>query len=397
MAVRDVRTSNRAQIAALVLLVVFTACSQGSTPKAAAPTPRTLTGAIGAASYEIDVPAGWNGTLFLYSHGYVAPGGANGAQAAPVDFARTWLLDHHYAAAGSSYSSTGWALEDAFRDQMALLDYFGSHVDKPKRVIAWGASLGGIITAGLVQLHPDRFAAAMPLCGVLSGGIATWNAELDSAYAFKTLLAAGSALQLTHITDAEANRQLAAQLFNSAASSLPAEAPDRAEVIALYAQAGLDLQKDLRTLNAGATIKADRGAAAYLDRYISFDGNLSVPMLSMHTTGDGLVIPPNESAYAEVVATAAKGDMLRQLFVHRAGHCTFTPGETIAGLQVLLERLDTGRWDASALQPAALNTEALAQGAGANQFFGLALEPSFVAHTPAPYPRPHAKGQAIPT
>ncbi|TMD16406.1 MAG: alpha/beta hydrolase [Chloroflexi bacterium] len=473
MAVRDVRTSNRAQIAALVLLVVFTACSQGSTPKAAAPTPRTLTGAIGAASYEIDVPAGWNGTLFLYSHGYVAPGGANGAQAAPVDFARTWLLDHHYAAAGSSYSSTGWALEDAFRDQMALLDYFGSHVDKPKRVIAWGASLGGIITAGLVQLHPDRFAAAMPLCGVLSGGIATWNAELDSAYAFKTLLAAGSALQLTHITDAEANRQLAAQLFNSAASTLLgrarlglvaalidlpgwfdprqpepaaddyagqlaaqqqwesrvgfnfafdyrqelerraggnpswnagvnynallAESPDRAEVIALYAQAGLDLQKDLRTLNAGATIKADRGAAAYLDRYISFDGNLSVPMLSMHTTGDGLVIPPNESAYAEVVATAAKGDMLRQLFVHRAGHCTFTPGETIAGLQVLLERLDTGRWDASALQPAALNTEALAQGAGANQFFGLALEPSFVAHTPAPYPRPHAKGQAIPT
>src|SRR5205814_1336314 len=142
----------------------------------------------------------------------------------PVDFARSWLLEHRYAAAGSSYSSTGWALEDAFEDQIALLDYFSAHVGKPRRVIAWGASLGGIITAGLVQLHPDRFAAAMPLCGVLSGGIATWNAELDSAYAFKALLAPSSSLQLTHITDADSNRQLATQLFNAAAATLQGRA-----------------------------------------------------------------------------------------------------------------------------------------------------------------------------
>src|SRR5207247_10052219 len=115
----------------------------------------------GAAAYDVAVPTGWHGTLFRYSHGYGAPGASNGAQAVPVDFARNWLLVRHYAAAGSSYSSTGWALEDAFQDQMALREYFGSHVGKPKRVIAWGASLGGIITAGLVQLPPDRFAAAM--------------------------------------------------------------------------------------------------------------------------------------------------------------------------------------------------------------------------------------------
>src|SRR5438309_1332093 len=202
-------------LAALSAMVVLTACSQTSPRPAASPSATgNVTGSIGPASFAIDVPPAWNGTLFLYSHGYVAPGSLNSAQAAPLDAARTWLLDHHFAAAGSSYSSTGWALEDAFRDQMALLDYFAAHIGKPKRVIAWGASLGGIVTSGLVQLHPDRFAAAMPLCGVLSGGVATWNAELDSAYAFKTLLAAGSALQLTHITDAEANRQLAAQLFN---------------------------------------------------------------------------------------------------------------------------------------------------------------------------------------
>src|SRR5437867_6697637 len=208
------------KVAAFLALAVLTACSQQAPkPQAAHPTPRSLTGAIGAAAYEIEVPTGWNGTLFLYSHGYVAPGASNGAQAAPVDFARNWLLVHHYAAAGSSYSSTGWALEDAFQDQMALLEYFGSHVGKPKRVIAWGASLGGIITAGLVEVHPDRFAAAMPLCGVLAGGIASWNADLDSAHAFTPLLAPASALQLVHIADPVANWQLASQVLTTAAGT----------------------------------------------------------------------------------------------------------------------------------------------------------------------------------
>jgi len=32
------------------------------------------------ATFLIEVPANWNGTLFLYSHGYVPPGSANPAQ-----------------------------------------------------------------------------------------------------------------------------------------------------------------------------------------------------------------------------------------------------------------------------------------------------------------------------
>src|SRR2546429_6675835 len=220
MADRVARTSSSVRLHALVaLLLLLAACSQQATPQATRTTgPQTITGSIGSAAYDIQVPERWNGTLFLYSHGYVAPGGSNRAQAAPTADARTWLLGQHYAIAGSAYSSTGWALEDAFKDQIALLDFFAARVGKPQRVIAWGTSLGGIVTAGLVQLHPDRFAAALPLCGVLSGGIATWNTELDSAYAFKTLVAPASALHVIHITDPEANRALAGQLFNKSAA-----------------------------------------------------------------------------------------------------------------------------------------------------------------------------------
>ena len=131
----------------------------------------------------------------------------------------SWLLGQGNAIAGSSYSSTGWALEDAFKDQVALLDLFNQRFSKPKRVIAWGGSLGGIITAGLVQLYPDRFAGAIPLCGVLAGGVATWNTGLDGAYAFKTLLAPASSLQLVHITDPAANMQMASDIFNQVSAT----------------------------------------------------------------------------------------------------------------------------------------------------------------------------------
>jgi len=460
------------RVFALVLVaLVVAACSQ-SAPQQPRPIPTSLSGSIGAAQYEIDVPAGWKGDLLLYSHGYVAPGSPNGVQAAPTPDSKTWLLGHGYAVAASSYSSTGWAIEDAFQDQIALLDFFSAHVGKPKRVIAWGVSLGGIITAGLVQLHPERFAGAMPLCGVLSGGVATWNSELDSAYAFKTLLAPGSSLQLVNITDPAANSDIASQAVGAAAATpqgrarlalvaaltdLPgwfdprqpepaaddydgqvaaqivwesrvdfnfafryraelehraggnpswntgvdyatqlARSPDRAEVDALYAQAGLDVRKDLAALNAGARIKADPAAVAYLTRNIAFDGRLAVPVLSVHTTGDGLVIPQNEAAYSDVVGAAGRQDLLRQLFVHRAGHCTFTTAEVIAALNVLVKRIDTGRWDDAALLPSALNARATAQGPGANQIFGFSFAPAYVAYAPAAYPRPFPAGSTIP-
>src|SRR5260370_34194646 len=132
------------------------------------------------ATYVIEVPANWNGTLFLYSHGYVAPGKANPA----TDFAITdpatpaFMLAKGFALAGSSYATTGWAVEQALPDQIAVLDIFNKAGGTPRRHIAWGHSLGGMITAGLIQRYPDRFDAALPMCGVLSSGVATWNTAL---------------------------------------------------------------------------------------------------------------------------------------------------------------------------------------------------------------------------
>ncbi len=104
----------------LLCLAGLAALGLGLLPAAvsASPVVTTYTGATpnhGKQSfYKIRVPSNWNGTLVLYSHGYeFAP--------APVhdvgdDATGNWLLDHGYALAGSTYSSTGWALEQAFQD-----------------------------------------------------------------------------------------------------------------------------------------------------------------------------------------------------------------------------------------------------------------------------------------
>jgi len=434
---------------------------------ACATTERTLTGTLAdGATYEIQVPANWNCTLFLYSHGYVTPGSDNPATDVGDPVTGAWLLGHGYALAGSSYATTGWAIQQALPDQISTLDTFDQQVGQPRRTIAWGHSLGGIITAGLVQTYPARFSAALPMCGVLSGGVATWNTALDSEFAFQQLIA--PSVQVVHIANPTANLTAADQAVAAAQQTAAgrarialaaalgdtpgwftplspepaandyaaqesnqylwdtqvdypfvfalraelearaggnpswttgvnyfaqlAKSPDFAEVVALYKAAGLSLRGDLATLQHATQISADPAAVKYLAQNISFNGRISMPVLTMHTTGDGLVIPENEQAYASVVGRAGNSGLLRQIFVSRAGHCAFTPAETITAAQTLLRRLATGHWNDAALQPGSLNAAAAALGPDDNIFTGsngvVATAPAFVAYRPAPYPRP---------
>ena len=157
------------------------------------------------ATYLIQVPQSCNGTVVLYSHGYVLPGSANPAYDVGDGTTGAYLLEQGYALAGSSYATTGWAVQQALPDQMEVLSIFPGVTGKqPTRIVAWGHSMGGLITAALVQQNPGVFAGAMPMCGVVSGGVGFWNTQLDSAYAFNELIAGGS-LQVVGITDPTTN------------------------------------------------------------------------------------------------------------------------------------------------------------------------------------------------
>ncbi|HXJ82770.1 MAG TPA: hypothetical protein VMS64_29290, partial [Candidatus Methylomirabilis sp.] len=132
--------------------------------------------------------------------------------------------------------------------------------------------------------------------------------------------------------------------------------------------------------NDTVRIAADPNAVDYLQENIIFDGDINIPVLTMHTEGDGLVSNQNEDAYRRTVDQAGNARLLRQVFVHRAGHCTFTPAETVTALENLLTRLRTGHWPK--LHPEALNAEAAALGP-----LNVA-PPSFFRFHPAQFERP---------
>lgn len=420
----------------------------------------THTGTLGdGATYLIEVPSIWNGTLFLYSHGYDRPDRPNPPAIDAGDpLTEAFMLSQGFALAGSSYAHAGWAVQEALLDQIAVLDIFAQTVGKPMRTIAWGHSLGGMITAGLIQRNPDRFDAALPMCGVLSGGVATWNTALDSAFAFQTLFT-GPKLQIVNITDPVGNLTFAEQMLAAAQATpqgrarlalvsaladgpgwfdpaSPEPAPtdfasqemnqfqwdanvdfpfvfafraelefraggnpssnvgvdyrkqlarsvDAAEVRVLYEQAGLDLEADLDELNDTVRIKADPRAMKYLEQNIIYDGDIHIPVLTMHTIGDGLVVVENESAYRQVVREDGNQPLLRRTFVSRAGHCTFTPAETIVAVQTLLARLETGKWPDVDEDAANLNAAAAALGP-----LNVPFAPAFMDFKPAQYLRP---------
>ncbi len=129
----------------LAVTTVFLLTVSGTAHAQAVVTTKTGTLADGA-TYLIEVPANWNGTLFLYSHRYVIPGTPNPAHDVGDPVTRFFMLSSGFALAGSSYATTGWAIHEAIPDQIAVLDLFKPMkpmVGEPKRTIAWGHSLGG--------------------------------------------------------------------------------------------------------------------------------------------------------------------------------------------------------------------------------------------------------------
>jgi hypothetical protein len=453
-------------LAGLALMAGGVATARAEAAPAAAPAHVEGTLPSGAA-YVMDVPARWNGTVLLYSHGYVPQGGPNPARNAPGDTSRDTLLAQGYALIGSSYATTGWSLEEAVPDQLATLDEFNRRFGRARRTLAWGTSLGGMITTALAERHGHRFAGALAMCGLEQGAVANWNNTLDPVFAVRTLLAPDADVPLVRIPDqatalaglgvltgaldaaqqtplGRARIALAAALHNIPAWSEPgtpepapgdddaaqlnqyrtlslttyvglswrqqaetraggnmswntgvdygrmlARSSVRAEVERLYARAGASpdvgvgggelLLADLRTLAAAPRISADPRAVAYMVRHVSFTGRLRPPMLTIHTTGDALVPVQVQRAYAGAVARAGRSALLRQAFVHRAGHCTFTDGEMLAALRAVERRVGTGRW--SGTDPASLNAAAV-------RIDPAGPAPAYQAYRPAPYPRP---------
>ena len=413
-----------AWLATLVLLLV---CAASASVSAEATSTRDLSGELpDGALWRIEVPAAWNGTLLIYSHGY-APR-VQPPALAPRGLEQ-WLLQHGYALAASSYARAGWAVAEAVPDQQATLEQFASNIGRPRRTIAWGESMGGLVTVALAESRASRLDGALSACGSVAGSVAMMNMALDGAFAFTTLIgpAADSLQQAMASTQGRARLALAAALGGvppwsqpqsprppaadlqgqleqvartfAAGVFLPREDQEqraggpfswnsgvdyralldhsgrRRWVAAYYRQSGLSLGHDLETLDAAPRISANPRAVAYMRAHYAPSGELNVPLFSYHTIGDGLTSPVLEGAYAGLVNRAGRAAELRTGWVAAAGHCTFSPAEHIIALKTLESRLQSGHWDVT---PGQLNSILLAPDLGPHRF---------IRYTPYPLPR----------
>ena len=444
------------------------AADAGYPPGSGSGSAAELTGILpDGATWLIEKPAKWNGTLVLYGHGMVAPGEDNPALDAPDPITGKFLLDHGYALAGSSYATTGFAMEQALDDQADVVGIFRQQVAKPTTTIAWGTSLGGMVTASLLERHPELFDGGLSMCGPLAGGVGLMDSYLDTLFALKTLIAPN--VSLVHLGDtlfdqigalqaavetAQATEVGRAKIALAAAigdfpgwahADNPRPAPDdldtqqqaqfehmmemaffglalgadidgkvggnpsttigvdyakllhrsngHDEVLALYARSGLNLKQDLKSLAAADRIAADPAARAKLAEISTFTGEISDPMLTLHTAGDQQVVVEQENAYAKTVRQAGNGTLLRQAFTERAFHCAFTPAEMLSALGALTDRVKTGAWK-RITDPNTLQARAIALGPDVNVHVDddptqpIPTDPKFTDLKPGPVPRP---------
>ncbi len=144
-------------------------------------------------------------------------------------------------------------------------------------------------------------------------------------------------------------------------------------VYELYRQAGLDIESDLTKLAQAPRVSADPQALSWIAPQV-WHGGLTIPVLTLNNIGDNISAVSALYAFQETVTRAGSAAFLRQLYVNSAGHCAFSPAESIAAINTLVERINTGDWNMST-NPYTMNSKAEALNLGPSRFINYQPEP----------------------
>jgi hypothetical protein len=347
----------------------------------------TEVGTLDAVPYRIDIPARWNHSLVVFFHGY-AETPYTYRLTGPLNEQTQPLFDRGYAVIQSGYSTSGWALAEAYPETEQLRQYFLHHYAEPLlgktirkaglETFVVGGSMGGALVTAELELNPKPYAGGLDLCGSVGPTDLAfqrrfaWRAAFD--YYFpgimppldpvpadfeesRTLrLRAEAALDhnpaaaaaMRNLTWLHSNHEVAVDMvyFTFVIGDLQRRAHGNPFDNRNFLYSGADPTNSAadNALNDGVRRYADDPRARdYLLHHYTPTGQLHRPMLALHTTYDPRIPTRTLSIYAEQVAIAGYSDNLVQQYVHRDGHCTFTADEVGRTFDELVNWVHTTR------------------------------------------------------
>jgi pimeloyl-ACP methyl ester carboxylesterase len=385
------KTRNRSGLRLIGLASACTLACAGAVGAQAAPasvaTTASYSGTLAdSAQWIAQVPASWNGTVVLYSHGFGpltaadAPSAGSGAQ----------LLAQGYALVGSSYDVDGswWALDTAVSDQFGSLAAFlaasGLH---PHRTLAVGTSMGGLINSLIDQEADGRVQGAVTFCGLVAGGVDLNNYQLNAEYALTELLPGAAGVPIRDFASMAAGTNAGDELSAAGdyagqelqeeemltSGQLPfiesgrymislaeggdsgynigvdygaliRESPYYRQIEALYKAAGLNLRADIATLDEHESYAPEGNSLRRTQATSVNTGRLQVPEVDVHTVSDQLAPAPFEATYAKRVALAGSSPLLRQVYANAIGHYNFTDADMVAAIDAMNNVVAARHW-----------------------------------------------------
>lgn len=345
------------------------------------------------AGYRMEVPADWNGDLVVWAHGFRGEGLELTVDNGPI---RQYLLENGYAWAASSYSKNAYDVSVGVKDTHAVTMLFNSKVGIPDRRYLLGASMGGHITGVAIEQYRNLYDGALPVCGVM-GDYELFDFFLDANVTAQALAGVDSGFPVgdDYLTEDVPAIKSALEIFpgtfpftlnqnGEAWKSLleiesggerpvfdqgfvvwngifgdflfglgdgdgtlprsPGVALDNADKV--YQ---VDTDPALNPLEIALNESVTRVAQDPQGRHPNglaqvpvISGDITIPVLTMHTLGDLFVPFMMQQRYAERVADNGASDLLVQRAIRDFGHCAFDQAEWTTAFADLVTWVEDG-------------------------------------------------------
>lgn len=352
----------------------------------------------------ISLPDNWNEMpsrqLLVYAHGYV---NVNEPVELPDDQIdgiplKQIINSQGWAYATTSYRSNGLVVKDAIDDILELRDIVDNYLDgthgflPPHKIYLGGVSEGGLIGTLIMEGHPHSFDGALMTCCPIGNFYKQLqyygNFHVLFNYFFKDELSA-LAIDLGDPSGVPTQTETGwiEETIQPQILSILTLNPSKVEKLIKTAKVKVDITNtqsvgeailsllefnvmrtndaidklggspfnnqdpkkrywgsgdDMKLNNEIQRIKTPEWsiAKAEIDNYYETTGDITDPMVTMHTTGDHISLYSNQLQYQLKIINSGKALMYFHIPVIGYGHCSFTKDEVISALTMMVFRVE---------------------------------------------------------